>query len=95
MDSKYKLAALVVFMTVGLGLTACNPDEKGIDPKILEQLKAPCNGDIHSAFHESATGWTLSVSCTDQEKLQEQRDNMFEGMEKIEPRDDGFNPLDY
>ncbi len=92
---KNKIIALMIFLAAGLNLVGCNENE-GIDPQIVEQLKTPCNGELFSSFHENATGWTLSISCSDKQKLEEQRKKMREGLdERVEPRSDGFDPLSY
>lgn len=95
MSEKFRIAAFAMLLTTGLGLSACNPDLSGIDPMVIEQLKTPCEGTVQSNFKDSATGWTVTVSCVSKEKLEKQRQDMFEGLERTEPRKDGHNPLNY
>jgi hypothetical protein len=95
MSGTFKTAAFTMLFAAGLGLTACDPDLSGIDPKVIEQLKTPCNGTFQSNFEESATGWTVKISCVSKEKLEKQKKDMFEGLERTEPRKDGHNPLNY
>ncbi len=78
--------ALAVFVAVSFGLTACKPEEVAIDPKILEYLKTPCAGSVDSVFHESASGWGLTVSCTDPEKAKAEARKILESAGgKVEP----------
>lgn len=96
MNTQVRFSVLIAaFISAGVGLAACKPELEGINPQIVEQLKTPCSGEIQSTFRESSSGWILNISCVEEKKAQEKRDQMFEGLERVEPRSDGVNPLDY
>ena len=95
MNRVLKTLGLIITVTTVAVLGACNPDSEGIDPEILAYIKKPCKSEIQASFHENESGWVLNVSCTDEAKLEQSQEKMFRGLERVEPRTDGFDPLKY
>ena len=96
MNRTFRYIALTLAVTSGACLSACNPDTKGIDPQILAHLKTPCAGEIVSSFHESASDWSVTVSCIDRKKIETRKEELRKGLrDEVEPRTDGFDPLKY
>jgi len=58
-----RVAGVVACLVASFGVSACDPDTSEIDPKVIEQLKTPCNGKVTSSFHESESGWFMQVTC--------------------------------